>query len=88
MFLSLWGVTSCLCIDKIPEVAKIKVSKPKRYSLSKVKTLPRPPKTAHSNTPRCGNICIRHGFCNSSSVEAAFMDDRFVNLEEVILTLL
>ncbi len=37
-------------IDKIPEVAKTKVSNLKRYS-SKVKTLPRPPKTAHSNTP-------------------------------------
>ncbi len=32
-FLSLWGVTSCLCIDKIPEFAKTKVSKPKRSSL-------------------------------------------------------
>ncbi len=31
VFLSLWSVTSCLCIDKIPEVAKTKVSKPKRF---------------------------------------------------------
>ncbi len=37
--LSLWRVTSCLCIDKIPEVANTKVSKPKRYSLSKLKRL-------------------------------------------------
>ncbi len=29
VFLSLWSVTSCSCIDKIPEVAKTKVSKPK-----------------------------------------------------------
>ncbi len=56
VLLSLWSVTSWLCIDKIPEVAKTKVSKPKRYSLSMFlynslsKTLPRPPKTAHSNT--------------------------------------
>ncbi len=33
VFLSLWSVTSCSCIDKIPEVANTKVSKPKRYSL-------------------------------------------------------
>ncbi len=33
VFPSLWRVTSCLCIDKIPEVAKTEVSKPKRYSL-------------------------------------------------------
>ncbi len=32
-FFSLWRVTSWLCIDKIPEVSKTKVSKPKRYSL-------------------------------------------------------
>ncbi len=32
--LSLWSVTS---IDKIPEVAKTKVSKPKRYLLSKLR---------------------------------------------------
>ncbi len=50
VFLSLWSVTSCSCIDKIPEVAKTKVSKPK-YILYKVKTRPRPPKTAHLNTP-------------------------------------
>ncbi len=37
VLLSLWSVTSCLCIDKIPEVAKTKVSKPKRYSLSKLR---------------------------------------------------
>ncbi len=33
VFLSLLSVTSCLCIDKIPEVARTKVSKPKRFSL-------------------------------------------------------
>ncbi len=36
VFLSLLNVTSGSCIDKIPEVAKTKVSKPKRYSLSKL----------------------------------------------------
>ncbi len=64
VFLSLWSVTSCLCIDKIPEVAKTKVSKPKRYSLSKlrldhallkqlIQTRP------HMSTSRCGEIFIR-----------------------------
>ncbi len=42
--LSLLSVTSSLCIDKIPEVAKTKVSKPKRYSLSKLRL-----KHAHLN---------------------------------------
>ncbi len=37
VLLSLWSVTSYLCIDKIPEVAKTEVSKPKRYSLSKLR---------------------------------------------------
>ncbi len=37
VLLSLWGVTSWLCVDKIPEVTKTKVSKPKRYSLSKLR---------------------------------------------------
>ncbi len=46
VFLSLWSVTSC--IDKIPEVAKTKVSKPEIFF---IKLRPRPPKTAHSNTP-------------------------------------
>ncbi len=74
-----------LCIDKIPEVAKTKVSKPKRYSLSKLRFC-HAPKTLiqthpHMSTSRCGNICIlqpicshkerRRGFSNRSSVEAA-----------------
>ncbi len=77
--LSLWSVTSCSCRDKIPEVAKTKVSKPKRYSLSKLRFC-HAPKTAHSNTPhmstsRWGNICVmppkcwrkerRRGFSNA-----------------------
>ncbi len=48
-------------IYKIPEVAKTKVSKPEIFYI-KVKTLPRPPKTAHLNMPphvsQCGKICI------------------------------
>ncbi len=32
-----------LCIDKIPEVAKTKGLKPKRYSLETFKTLAKPP---------------------------------------------
>ncbi len=51
VLLFLCSVTSCLCIDKIPEVAKTKVSKPKRHSLSKLRFCHAPPKTAHSNTP-------------------------------------
>ncbi len=50
VFLSLWSVTSCLYIDKIPKVAKTKKSQTKEIFFIKVKTLPRPPKTAHSNT--------------------------------------
>ncbi len=46
VFLSLWSVTSCWYIDKIP-----KVSNPKRYFFIKVKTHPCPPKTPHLNTP-------------------------------------
>ncbi len=60
-FLSLWSATICLCIDKIPEVAKTKVSN-QRDILYKFKTRSCPPKTAHSNTPhmstsQCGEIC-------------------------------
>ncbi len=51
VFLSLWSVTSCLYLDKIPKVAKTKVSNPKRYSLWIFKACPCPPKMAHSNTP-------------------------------------
>ncbi len=39
VFLCLWSVTSCLCIDYICKVAKIKVSKPKKYSLSKLRLI-------------------------------------------------
>ncbi len=62
-----------MCIDKIPEVAKTKVSKPKRYYLSKLRLskLRRP----HMSTSRCGNICIRRGFSNCSSVD----EDAFRN---------
>ncbi len=49
-FYFLWSVTSWLCIDTIPEVAKTKVSKPKRYSLSKLRFC-HAPKVAQSNTP-------------------------------------
>ncbi len=83
--LSLWSVASCLCIDEIPEVAKTKVSKPKRYSLSKLGLCHAPLKrriqTRPMSTPQCVNICImqpkcsckekRCGFSNCSSVDAA-----------------
>ncbi len=62
VLLSLWSVTSSLCIDKIPEVTKTKVLNLKRYSLSKsrldhallkrlIQTRP------HMSTSRCGKIC-------------------------------
>ncbi len=62
VFLSLWSVTSCSCIDKIPEVAKTKVSKPNKYSLSKLRLcqahLKRLFQTRpHMSTSRCGEIC-------------------------------
>ncbi len=65
VFLSLWSVTSCSCIDKIPKVAKTKVSNPRDilyllFNSYRVKTRPRPPKTPHSNMSKslCGEICI------------------------------
>ncbi len=63
VLLSLWSVTSCSCIDKIPEVAKTKVSKPKRYSLLKLRLCHAPlnrfiQTRPHMSTSRCGNICI------------------------------
>ncbi len=69
VFLSLWSVTSCLFIDKIPEVAKTKVSKPKRYSLSKLR-LPCTPKTAHSNTPPHVYVMMWKYLHNASNVHA------------------
>ncbi len=60
----------------MPEVAKTKVSKPKRYSLSKLRLCHAPLKRLiqtrpHMSTSRCGNICVRRGFSNHSSVDAA-----------------
>ncbi len=48
---SLECLQGCLCIDKIPKLAKTKSQKPKEIFFIKFKTRPRPPKTAHSNTP-------------------------------------
>ncbi len=58
----LGSVTGWLCIDKIPEVAKTKVSKPKRYSLSKLRLCHAPLKwliqtRPHMSTSRCGENC-------------------------------
>ncbi len=65
VLLYLWIVTSCLCTDKIPEIAKTEVSKPKRYSWSNLRFYHTPLKRLsqthpHMSTSRCGNICIRH----------------------------
>ncbi len=92
VLISLWSVTSCLCIDKIPEVAKTKVSKPKRYSLSKLRLCHAPLKRLiqtcpHMSTSQCGNICIRRGFSNCSSVDAAVSGRRYVFLGESKITL-
>ncbi len=63
VFPFLWSVTSCLCIDKIPEVAKTKVSKPKRYIrifFTKLRLDHGPLKRliqTHMSTSRCEKIC-------------------------------
>ncbi len=102
VFLSLWSVTSWLCIDKIPEVAKTKVSKPKRYSLSKLRLchalLKRLVQTRpHMSTSRCGNISLmqpkcsreerRCGFSNRTSVDAGMSGRCCVFLSESKSTL-
>ncbi len=102
VFLSLWSVTGCLCIDKIPEVAKTKVSNPKRYSLSKLRFVHAPLKwliQTHPlmSTSRCANICLmppkcsckerRCGFSNCSSVDAVVSGRRCVFLCESKSTL-
>ncbi len=91
VFLSLWSLTSCSCIDEIPKVAKTKVSKPMTYSLSKLR-LPHPLKRLiqtrpHMSTSRCGNICVRRGFSNRSSVDAAVSGRHCVFLGESQSTL-
>ncbi len=102
VLLSLWSVTSWLCIDKIPEVAKTKVSKPKRYSLSKLRFCHAPLKRLiqtrpHMSMSRCGNICVmppkcsrkerRRGFSNRSSVHEAMSGRRCLFLGESKSTL-
>ncbi len=79
VFLSLWGVTSCLCIDEIPEVTKTKVSKPKRYSLSKLRLVHDPLKLLIQTPPHmsmsgcvcvcaCACVCVRVCVCLSVCV--------------------
>ncbi len=68
VFLSLWSVTSCLCIDMIPEVAKTKVEKQKRYSLSKLRLVHAPLKwliqtCPHMSMSWCGEIFITPPKC-------------------------
>ncbi len=72
VFFSLWIVTSWWCIDKIPEATKTKVSKPNKYSLSKLR-LPCPPKTARVHAKKA---------INCSSVDAAMSERRCVFLGE------
>ncbi len=62
VLLSLWSVISCLFIDNIPEVTKTNISKPNRYSLSKLRLVHAPLKRfiqsrPHVSTSRCGEIC-------------------------------
>ncbi len=52
VFLSLWRVTSCSCIDKIHEVAKTSL-KTKEIFFIKVMTRQRPPKMAFKHAPTC-----------------------------------
>ncbi len=61
---TLFWVLQADCAYKIPEVAKTKVSKPKRYLLSKLRFCHAPLKRlnqtcSHMSTSWCGNICIR-----------------------------
>ncbi len=80
VLLSLWSVTSCLCIDKIPEVAKTKVSKQKRYFLSKLRLCHAPLKQLIQTRPHMWKYLLnaaqmftqerRRGFSNHSSVDA------------------
>ncbi len=81
VFLSLWSVTSWLCIDKNIEVAKTKVSKPKRYFLLKLRlchsTLKRLIQTRpHMSTLRCGNICVMQPKCSCKERKRGFMSGR------------
>ncbi len=84
VLLSLLSVSSCSCIDEIRKVAKTKVSKPKRYSLSNLRFIHAPLKwliqtRPHMSTSRCGYICVmppkcsrkerRCGFSNRSTVD-------------------
>ncbi len=77
-FSFLFGVLlSWLCIDKIPEVAKTKVSKPKRYSFSKLRLCHAPLKRffqtrPHMSTSRCGNICIMQPKCSCKARRISF----------------
>ncbi len=68
VFLSLWSVTSCWYIDKIPKVAKTKVSNPKRYFFIKVKTRPCPPKTPHLNMPPCVYVTVWDDLHNTAQM--------------------
>ncbi len=76
VLLSLWSVTSWLSIDKIP-VAKSKVSKLKRHSLSKLTFW-----NICIMPPKCSRKERRRGFSNRSSVDAAVTGRRCVFLCE------
>ncbi len=69
VLLSLWSVTSGLCIDKILEIAKTKVSKPKRFSLSNLRFCHAPLKRLINpppmSTSRCGIICVMLPKCSA-----------------------
>ncbi len=54
-----WGVTSCLCIDKIPEAAKTKVSKAKEIFFIKEYTPPPPPPKKNGSFKHAPT-CLRH----------------------------
>ncbi len=96
VFLSLWSITSWLCIDTIPEAgrtkARTKVSKPKRYSLSKLRLDHAPLNGSFKHAPHVyitmwedlHNTQMftqrkKAGFSNRSSVEAAVSGRRCVS---------
>ncbi len=66
VLLSLWSITSCLFRDNIPEVTKTNISKPNRYSLSKLRLVHAPPKTVHSITPPHVYVTVRGDLQNTA----------------------
>ncbi len=83
VFLSLWIVTSCFCIDKIPEVAKTKVSKPKRYSVLKLWL----GHASFTHVPTCLRHCVGRFAKHSLNVYAKNEGGTIILAVELLLPL-